>query len=99
MLDNGFCMNCETYKQRISDLEIETLFLQYEIEMLQNILNKRKQPKQSKKFRNRLLCLLGIHDYMEDDNGYRRECKICGKTQRRDALAPDGFWGKWYNWS
>ena len=96
MLDNGFCMNCETYKQRITDLELENLFLLQEIEMLQNILNK---PKQRKKFRNRLLCLLGIHDYMEDDNGYRRECKICGKTQRRDALAPDGFWGKWYNWS
>lgn len=65
--------------------------LKYDLELL-----RRKKPKFDW---NLIKCLFGFHIWTEpEDMGSKRTCRRCGLVQRREHLAPDGFWDEWKIW-
>ena len=79
-------------EEQIKEYRENIVELKYELELL-----KRLKPRTYFNW-NLIKCFFGFHIWKVDDNGYRRICKRCGIVQRREALAPDGFWGPWKYW-
>lgn len=94
MAENDFCVNCSVLENEITELKTENSLLRD----YNRFLEKELQNWEKRTFLNRLKCLFGFHDWEESDLRSRRDCIICGKREKREPLAPDGFLGPWEKW-